>query len=725
MKKNLLLIISLIFLLGISSAYAEEAASYDFENYRETAGALFAANANDGHDKKLKMESGNTRGVSFKPTVSSGKYLISFEVLFEDYDQVLRLHMTSPTTGSDSHSIIYFSGSVGKDPGSICSSDSSKGAWSFPKLMGYELNRWYQIDLLLDLDDLKITYYIDGENYGQRTLGLVDFSYLMFRSENGKSGAVLYLDNISYKYLSPGSFDTEYKGTAANADSDTVTLIFSDLVNRDTLDGIKVYNMGNNPVSYSQREVSYTVTNVEAKKVTLKLSEKFGRGNIYKIYAPGVKTMFGDGYTNDSAYFSAGGVVGLVKDINADFSTIADVAVMKPVLPASDTEWDRNAKSVFPVYVNDLDENGSDIAVVHFTPGKGKSSNPTNLETLSRTFDNAYTGSVGMEYKIKAKNGNQIFRINDSKGAALDIITIKKDGIYTADKKIADYAENSWFTLRVNADFETKTAQILMNGDVIEENADISAVEDLKSVEFRQENSESYENTEFTKDMYADSWVAYFSLLTMQECTSVTVVSFEDKDGNLYYPDEKIPSDVVKMHIAFSDKMNETSFKNGVSLTFGSENETFSGSYDSENNEYVVELPQYLAGGEEYRLRVSDNVKNASNKGINALDGRFKTADGLVRAENFTFEKTEGGVSLEADIIHTDKSCPRVFLIYAAYNDDMVIDFKYKAIEPGANERNISECASYSYPAEADTVSAFLWDGFDTMIPMAKMQTAN
>lgn len=725
MKKHLFLIISLIFLLGMGSASAEfEGVTFDFEDYTtehsnppgmnsSNVWELSPGKVDDEHGTSLRVETKGHPGLSFGEDISSGKFLISFEVYFKDFNQYMRLHLTSTSSGSDSHSILR----MGKD--GIQSASSGKGDWTFDTIYTPELDTWTQVDMLLDMDNKKLTYYVNGKVLDERSINFVDFKYILFRTESGENGSVLYLDNMTFKFMDEGGFDTGYKNTVASPDSDVIDLNFSDLIDSSSLGGVKVYNMGNNPISYSAKEVSYKIESVNAKKVTLRLSEKLGEGNIYKVYAPNVKSAFGEAFKNDTAYFATGGATASVKIIDADFATIpAFTRPLQPVNPASDKEWVKGGvQMVYPQYEDE-------VAVVKFPASKGTKKYPTNLTTLTRTFDEAFTTDAGIEFKIKVEKGNQRLVVKDSDENSLTVITIKNDGIYSGDTKISDYTADEWFILRADMNFSDQKATISKDGDVIAEDIDISAISNAAVVVFEQENTDvSYNNDEFTKAMYASSALAYVRVYSVKECAAVTIVRFEDEDGNIYYPDEDIPSIVSKMYIKFSDAIDSASIAGNIVLKAGDDEETINGTYDSSKKEYAIELKNYISGSEVYNLTVNGNIKDVSGQGIKQADGTFETATGLVKAKDLTLEAANGNAALKTDIIHTDKSCPTLYLIYAAYKDDMLIDFKYKAINPDEAERNISVTENYEYPDDADVVSAFLWDGFDTMIPMTKMQT--
>lgn len=706
-------------------------AFYDFEDYTiehssppgwtsSNVWELSPGKVDDAHGTSLRVENKGLPGYTFSEPLKSGKFLISFEIYFADNNQNLRIHAKSPSSGSDAHSLIRF------DKGrTIQSANSQKDAWIFDILKETEVGKWYQIDMLLDMDEKQLHYYIDGADYGAKKLNVIDISNLIFRTEEGESGAVLYLDNVSYKYLSPGSFDTTFGRKTAESGSDTVTLSFSDLVDKKSLNDIKIYNMGTNLVSYNEQEVSYTVAEIGAKRAALKLGEPLKSSSVYKVYAPGIKTMFGDGFTNDTVYFSTGGGLSEMAVINADFSTIPEFTLpMQPVNPESDTEWTKSGNSmVYPVYVNDFENENT--AVVRFAPHQGSKKYTDNQTMLTRTADTPITGNAIIEFKMKSVVGNQCFRIKDSADNAAEIINIKDGAIYSGETKIADISSEKWFVIRLDANFADKTMTISKDGAVIAENVGISALADAAAFEFEQRNSgESYKNPDFLKEMYADSYLAYFTLSQKRAGTSVSMITFEDSDGNVIYPDGNVTSAAAKMRIRFSDGVNERTLKNGVSLMREGSAETLSGKYDRAACEYVVEFPEYLAGTSEYTLKVDGTVKDGNDMGIVPFENSFNTADGIVKAKALTISKGGGKAVLDAGVIHTNKSCPDLYLILAAYKDDEMISFKYKKTTPAEDERKVSVSAAYDIPEDAEYVSAFLWDGFDSMLPMIKMQTA-
>ena len=705
---------------------ASDSAFYDFEDYtkaHEAPGGWTAGNAwnaspykvDDAHGTSLKLQDGTVLNYVLPEPVSSGKFLIGFEVNFADKTNVMRTHLHSPKGNSDAYSIYMFNRSV------IKAADTSAGAWNFgTTIKECDTDTWYQFDMLFDMDEKKLTYYIDGVQTETVKIAFSDFDKLIFRTGESNEKGVMYIDNASFKYISPGSFDTDYTKKNAAPGDDEITLKFTDAMDKTTLSDIRVYSLGDDLLSYSPEEIKSQITDMGVKSVTLKLDEPFKAGNAYKIAVNGAKTVFGEGLTNENTYFSAGG--GLVETgiLNADFSTVEKTGMSAPIAPAGDKEWikEKRVQAVQAYHDAELDKN-----IVRFVKNKGTKDFVKNETALLREFDTPYDGFKIFEYRLKSVTGNQSFSIIDSDGNTYAPITITNDGIYNGGTKLSDYTRGEWFTIRIEADFDNKTAAVKKDGETIAENIDISAVKNAAKAEFSQENiADTFNDTSITE--YAESYLAYFKIYAMKEGIAPSMITFEDKDRNVIYPDGKIAPEAIRMNIRFSDAVDAATLGDGVLLKKNGEKVGYSASYNEENNTYTLEFDRYLSGNAEYTFEITNALKDLYGNGVSVYNGGFSTAAGRVKAENLSVSDADGSFIVSADIEHTDGSCPTMYLIYTAYKGNLMIDMQYRKIETSEEDRKISVVDVYHYPEGTTRLSGFLWDGFDTMIPMIKMQSA-
>jgi len=182
--------------------------------------------------------------------------------------------------------------------------------------------------------------------------------------------------------------------------------------------------------------------------------------------------------------------------------------------------------------------------------------------------------------------------------------------------------------------------------------------------------------------------------------------------------------------IEFSDDVLEDTLSNGVKLINCGEEEEYSGEYNKELRIFTMNLPQYLAGDNTYTMEVTEDVLNSVGAPISAMSGSFTTEKGFFKGNKLDISVEGDEVILTTEIIHTDASYKNVYLVYAAYKDDLMVAFDYTKLTPEDGQRKVSvNTDSYILPEGANKVSAFLWEGFGKsygmMNPVLGVKTVN
>lgn len=719
MKKKIVFLFSVLTALFFSySVYAAmEPAFFDFSDYAnagqspkgwicQNTGELSPGKVDEAHGTSLKVEYKGIPRYVFSETISEGKFLISFEAYFADYDMNMRLHVYSPAAQSDDFSVFRFNRtkiqSMSKD-------------WSSTDLAQLETDKWYQVDILFDLDGGKINYYIDGNQCDSRKIGFTDFSAILFRTnDSGVAGSTCYLDNVTFKYLSDGTFTSVYSKSPAPVGTDEVELSFSDLVDASSLNDIKVYSMGTNPISLTEREIAAEIKEAGIKKAVIKLSEPIEAETSYKISIPNAKSIFGNYYTNDSTYFAAGGAFKLRTSLNADFTTVPGTAAGNQIIPEGDAEWIKGGRAS----VNLVFEGENNVRVVNMPGNKGNAAYPNNYVTLTRTLDKPSTNECTVEFKLKSANGGQIIKIrNGSDDKEITFLQIAEDKLVFAPGEECNYIADEWMTIR--ADIKDGFVNFFINGESAACDVPFE-LDDIKTIIFEKQNADDTYGTDVNVDTLPKLQIEYFKLGGTAQCESVLSVCFEDDRGNVYYPDKNIPSDVTKMKILFSGKIDETSIENGVSIVGVNILKM-----ECKDNEYVCEFEEYLDGDSDYDIDIKDEILDAAGYSIASCAGTIHTEKGFYRVNKLDVQKITDGISITADIVHTDASYSKAYLAYASYIGNLMTDYQCKEIIPAQNERHISVADTYTYPPGTETVCVYLWDGFDTMIPLYKFQSVD
>lgn len=720
MKKFSFFVMIMVFLCAAATVYAGDLpASFDFEGYN--GGIPSEWQGNNGDVCMKKVEDDEEHGTSLAlynigadirpelrypmPTVSEGRFLLSFDINAQDLNKNFRITLESPTSGSLWHTIFQMNTSE-----EMCAwMNTASGAWDPKKMMSFEIGKWYKIDILIDMESRNIKYYVDGVYYTSSAVAFDDFNRIFFRIENGiaETEGYMYLDNVSFKYLTADGMKLFLKNDVVNAGDDTLQINFSDLIITNTLNKLQAYSMGSNPIEYTKTPIGCDIVSKDKSKIEVKFNETLEENTIYKIDIPGLTSLYGDEYINHSVYFTTTRDKSDKKVINADFST---AEIGPDIVPETDSEWTASSQYVRVALVDDLDDEGNEIPAVRFSRRGSELS-------LRRDFEKAFEDRVVLEYKMKSEMPMQIFKVYDSQGECIDFVTVKSDGVYYNENKLSDYIAD-WFTVSIELEQTENKVIFSVNGEEKGE-YDYEGITDVNAVEFVQKNTEGASG-----DNRAKTDLAYFTASALMPGVGADLVMFEGSDGKIYYPDDDIPAKLSKITVNFSDRVKASSLEAGVKLTVNGNEENFTGEYDSLYKQYVMTLPQYLQGGSEYTIELN-GVLDSSGAEIDSISGVFATESGVFECEELGIESAGKNVAITTEITHTNACYDDMYLVYAAYQGDFMVDFEATKIVPGDGERKISVSKSYTAPGEADTVRAFVWDGFDTRHPVSQVKSVS
>jgi len=360
-----------------------------------------------------------------------------------------------------------------------------------------------------------------------------------------------------------------------------------------------------------------------------------------------------------------------------------------------------------------------ETVVVNFLQNKGSDEYPDNYGFLKREIINPYTGEFKAEFKLKAKLGLQSFKVLNLQGNEVKIFGINNDKIMIDGDEVATISPETWYTFTINFDTENETAKISIDGEEIY----VSRCDGLDAVSgiiFEQRNSEDTYGTSISRTDCANMMIAYFRLYAKDECTSMIMVSFEDADGDIHYPEGDIPTDIVKVNMIFSEELNPNTLENGIGFKRNGVEQ--GDGYEYKNGVYSVFITDYLNGNASYEIIVSETVKDEDNKSVLGQSGIVSTDGGIFEGKKFEFKETADGYSVDAEVVHTDGSCKDIYVSYAVYKGDLMIDYVLDVISPSEDYRKIEFSKAYEKTDGADKVYAFLWDGFDFMNPILRMQ---
>lgn len=703
MKQKWLLLISLIMVLGLSTAVSAGPTEtfLDFEGFTGTGTPpgmsasniteIKAATVDEEHGVSVKVTAPGMPIYGFDNSVSSGRLMLGFDVLRADFDMDFRIHVRSEKSNTDAHSLFFM-----PKAGTICGANTAAGAWSFPELVkDISLNQWYNINILVDFDKDNVYYYVDGKLLGSSKLAFEDMKILYFRMEAKRADTVpyVYLDNLEIKYVKSENISLVSGNKPVKAGSDTVELAFGDFADKNSLGNIRAYCMGTNPVELQKEEVECFVESVSGKKAVIRFSENLAENSTYKVEIPGAKSIFGEEFSNDVIYFSTTRELAIGYAVNADFSKAVNSS-SKITVP-NDGDWEKSATSIYLAKDADLGE-----SVVGF-----KRNN--NDLIITREFGTVYENDLDIAFKVKSAKENIAFRCYDSEGNQLDVLDLKADGFYFGDTKLSDVTLDEWNDIKIQLNSENKTLVFDING-VVSDEVSYDGLNDIVKIDFCQYNSEGAAGADRAMNYMAD-----FSIKTMMPQISAQKVYFEDEAGEIFYPEGDIPSNASKIMIEFSDAVSGDTLNDGVKLLINGEEEEYFGEYNEDTRVFTMNLPQYLAGNATYSLEITEDALDSVGAPVTTVGGNFTTEEGFYKGNNLDISVLGNEVIVNTEIIHTDESYKDAYLVYAAYKNNLMVDFDYIKVTPEESQRKITvESDGYILPEGTNKVSVFLWEGF-------------
>lgn len=703
---------------------------YDFEEY---TGGLPEGWAKAGNNAALEaVESGEDYGTSMLvntgaamyyklPTsVVSGRWTISFDVKPMDYGQQFRIHTRSDADDYDSHSIFSMD-----TEGNICSADTGH-AWTFRAFASYQAENWYRIDLLFDMDNASVSYYLNNAFMASEQIKFEDIAGVYFRTESGTEGSKMLLDNIRMGGLTDAGIFTEYGDSQVPPDAQSVALQFEMGVDTSTLTNLAVYNMGDNPIEPIPQEQNFTMAETGYASCILAFPEGLAPGVIYKVDTSGVLTLFGDLYATKEVYFMAGGITETRNVVEADFSAIEFDSVLAPVDPPGDIEWTKGGTTrVFPVYSTDIIE-GEETPVVRFQAYRGNQSYPSAYCTLSRPLNEPLSDQAVITYKTKVVHGNQTLSVYDMEEHGYPIVSVHDGFLYLYEEQeeteIAPLPEG-WFVLSLQLDLNAGTANVLLDGAPVLSKAPCDLPTNIARLEFAQENAgDSYNDDTFPQEQYADSFLAYCCIGQDRDVAAVSSVRFLDANGTAHTTETAVPAASVQVKITFSDEVLPQTIEGAVTMENTENGETFvlDGTYDEETHTYLAELPNYLEGGTSYLMTIADSICDRNGIAIKGAAGEFAVGLGQLKVLSLEAARDGNDVAVYAEIEHTDGADAVMYLVLAGYRDEEMVHFQFIPCTLDRMERKmvLDERFADAGTEGCDRVSCFIWDSFSHQKPM-------
>jgi len=745
MKKFITLLTAVAILLtSMAVAAAQENVdlsrlNYNFDSFTSIlpdglSGVGTAASLDNIHGVSLK-DSGITK-LNIGSSLTKGTYRLSFDMAM-DAGKVLTIRARSAEY--EGHYLLYF-----KSDSIQISGDTGKDKWSFTNFGEYEPLKWYRYDFIIEMGG-NVICYVNGEKAGEVKANFDDIIGFTFL---GEGSGYYYLDNLKFDV-----FDSyiEKEGSVKATDSlietnrNEIGFLFSETLNDDSVteEGIKAYSMGENPIALNKTPISFTIAEKAPNYVKLNFGSELQPGIIYKVEFLDAVSVFGKAYAVNEAYFSVEGNLKEIDVLYDDFTGITPSGqgswMWMPIIPTGKTskdKWDVGGTCrAFPCWTDEV----SGKTAVEFKAYKGESAVPNADVFISKAMPVEMKTKAEIEFRVKIdQTGTFNLSIGDSSNIYTRLVEFNENGINVLKgedyvEKVADITIGEFMDIKLSIDLVNGLFDIYIDGEKCNENSfSLSSAAyggsgghatNIKKLRFLQHNKYKYDSEDNTEESRAHTYLEYVKTKSFVNIPSIAYIYFTDALGNNYYPEYEIPTDVVKMNILFAGDIDGETLVDSITLTNYENGEVIipSGTYNNAASLYELELPNYLAGASEYMVDVSESIADKTGESIDkALSGAIYTQGGKFEATGINVSSEGNTVDVTADVIHTNASFPKFYIIYAGYQGTRMKGFDFREIELTEMQRRVEVKESFTIEniSEFERVKGFIWDGFDTMIPL-------
>lgn len=287
---------------------------------------------------------------------------------------------------------------------------------------------------------------------------------------------------------------------------------------------------------------------------------------------------------------------------------------------------------------------------------------------------------------------------------------------------------NEWYDVVADIDLDAQKATIKVTGDGVNLTKTVNdlAVPNIRWVRFQQGGA-----TVAGKTCFDNFKVEILGKALKEE----PEVVFYNTQGDEISLSETMKSDIAKIVVDFGAAMDTISFIDAVSLKdeVGNPVEYYA---VADGGSLILHLSNLLKGGQNYTLTVSDTAKTAAGERIpQTYAVSFGTADGIVRAENFTLalgnaEVTDMAavnngtqVRVSCDLVNSLGSEDEMYLVFSWYKDGTLTNVSYRKanLDPTVKFTAVSWLEKIpANDSQADTLKVFLWRGDGKMIPVTE-----
>lgn len=598
---------------------------------------------------------------------------------------------------------------------------------------GVELNKWYHVDIVIDMSDKSLKCYVDGalqfNGEGSEVTGLDAIYSVYCRSKCTKVGtATSYVDNVS---VVAGVGDTSYVSSVGNG--------YADIEFTQAMKGIDSSNITLKPVLGGSE---IPVTKVETMGMKL-----------MRVYFDTTALSAGSEYiiTPSAAY--TGVLGGELSAVTFNAPTGDGSAVY--CLPKQDfNDFDGTLSASWSVKENKTDyikafkvADGNMALQINREAAKGK-------ETAAVvTFDGVDASNkdviINFKYNLNKIGGSAPFlkvcadyndvvsvpmQVQNAFLYAYEDPNTQTSGQYTVTKSLTT---KTWYSVKMVIHNNTAVDYYIYNNDGTKL---IASAEGLGLNLSSKIGSNNLTGLQFVhraagSDANGDGsvYIDDVSVYTTYNPLAVNSVRFKDVDGNTIVPQASgITPDVKAVDVTFSDDMNADTIS--VGMAKGSAAVSGTGTYNSSSKTYTYTLDECLEPNSSYTLSIGKSSASANGKKLeNDVTYTFQTGTGALRVLNFAITDTNGSevklanitadteLKINAKIVNTSGVSQDVSLAYGVYNGDNLGGVNTVGDTLSGANTYFDETLTFRCADTANLgIKGFLWSNMSSIYPLAE-----
>ena len=593
---------------------------------------------------------------------------------------------------------------------------------------------WHDMDISVDLTTKEIKYYVDGAYVHTATLNdditQIHSLPMLVTSFSG----TFSIDNLRVKYAS-GSVNAQ-EVTVNTADG-YIEILPDETIAAGSAPTAKLVQCGGN-------EVAGTSTSIVGDKIRVDSSTALAAGREYYIdFAEPLTSIYG--HTLKAVTFNTEGPASsVVTEKKLDFTDFTQNVTL------SQNQTDNDGTVAVADYVvsgqmadssTAFSIDASTINNTNETAAAGKamkwglaSDQVANACHWLRFIDMTKTASTELpsvekryiEFDMASNSNTRMYLIGADRHPTEDesqttnnyqYVMLRAGGTGTG----INLTSNEWHHIKIEIDNTTNTGTVYVNGSTTASTT-LSYSSPVYGVSFR--------NTLNTTANYIafDNWHQYY-VAEAPVVKSVRYCAGAEKSAT-----NEVSPLTESIEIEFSAPMDETSLDTYVTLTDSQGGVAFVGDLDAATGKiYTLDITAGALNPEEnYTLTVGTDAKTAGGVSFGqAVVYSFATTAGVLELSDLAIYTSDaelttgdfatlGGVAItvQAASKNATGAAPTVYMIFAAYYDNELVDVQYDDVTVPLGTQTVSVPFTVKSGINVDTVKAFLWEDIATLKPI-------